>query len=77
VRTIVYGVDVPGYASLMVVVLFVSGVQLIGLGVLGEYLGRVFDEVKNRPLYLVHRTWGIGAAPADPAPGTGTPPAGP
>jgi glycosyltransferase involved in cell wall biosynthesis len=67
VRTLVHGVDVPGYASLMVVLLFVSGVQLIGMGVLGEYLARVFDEVKRRPLYLVGRTWGL------PAPGP-TPP---
>ncbi len=59
IRTLVFGVDVPGYASLMVVVLFVSGVQLIGLGVLGEYLGRVFDEVKSRPLYLVQAAWGV------------------
>ena len=67
VRTLVHGVDVPGYASLMVVLLFVSGVQLIGIGVLGEYLARVFDEVKRRPLYLVGRTWGL------PAPGPTTP----
>ncbi|MDQ8203742.1 glycosyltransferase family 2 protein [Pelagicoccus sp. SDUM812003] len=53
VRTLVSGVDVPGYASIMVVTLFLGGIQLIGLGVLGEYLGRVYDEVKARPLYVI------------------------
>jgi glycosyltransferase involved in cell wall biosynthesis len=53
VTTLVFGVDTPGYASLMVVVLFSAGVQLIGIGVLGEYLGRVFSEVKGRPAYIV------------------------
>jgi len=53
VRTLIFGNPVAGYASLMAVVLFMGGVQLITLGVLGEYLGRVFNEIKNRPLYLV------------------------
>ena len=57
-RTAVYGVDVPGYASLIVSVLFFSGVQLVSLGVLGEYIGRIFAEVKRRPLYLVAETVG-------------------
>jgi glycosyltransferase involved in cell wall biosynthesis len=56
-RTLVFGIDLPGYASLMTAVLFLGGVQLIGLGVLGEYLGRVFEEVKGRPLYLVRNRW--------------------
>ena len=56
-RTLVFGIDLPGYASLMTAVLFLGGVQLIGLGVLGEYLGRVFEEVKARPLYLVRERW--------------------
>nr|WP_282959180.1 glycosyltransferase family 2 protein [Azoarcus sp. L1K30] len=52
-RTMVWGIDVPGYASIMVAVLFMGGIQLISLGVLGEYVGRIFTEVKARPLYLV------------------------
>lgn len=53
VKTLAFGIDTPGYASLMVVVLFVAGVQLVGIGVLGEYVGRVFSEVKRRPSYIV------------------------
>lgn len=52
-KTILSGVDTPGYASLMVVVLFLGGIQLMALGVIGEYLGRTFNEVKQRPLYFV------------------------
>ena len=52
-QTLVYGVDVPGYASLIVSVTFLGGIQLLSLGVLGEYIGRIFAEVKRRPLYLV------------------------
>lgn len=53
VKTLVFGIDTPGYASLMVVVLLAAGVQLVGIGVLGEYLGRIFSEVKRRPSYIV------------------------
>lgn len=53
VKTIVFGADLPGYPSLMVVILFMGGVQLIAIGVIGEYLGRIFNETKNRPLYFV------------------------
>jgi len=53
IRTLVFGIDVPGYASLMVVVLMMSGLILISLGVIGEYLSRIFIEVKRRPLYLI------------------------
>jgi hypothetical protein len=52
-EVLVRGVSVPGFASLIVSVMFFAGVQLISLGVLGEYIGRVFAEVKGRPLYLV------------------------
>jgi len=53
IRTIIFGITVPGYASIIVTILFLGGIQLIALGVLGEYLGRVFEEVKNRPIYLI------------------------
>ena len=53
VRTLMLGVDVPGYASLIVSVTFLAGVQLLSLGVIGEYIGRIFAEVKGRPLYIV------------------------
>lgn len=58
-QTLLYGVDVPGYASLMVATLFLGGVQLICLGVLGNYLGRVFTEVKGRPLYILSESHGL------------------
>lgn len=64
-RTLAHGVDVPGYASLMVVVLFLGGVQLLSLGVIGEYLGRVYDEVKARPLYVVRARVGFPPPGAD------------
>ena len=52
-KTMVLGSDVPGYPSLMVVVLFLGGIQLTALGIIGEYLGRMFNESKQRPLYLI------------------------
>ncbi|MEE8305650.1 MAG: glycosyltransferase family 2 protein [Gammaproteobacteria bacterium] len=58
-RTLIYGTDVPGYASLMVVVLFLGGLQLLTLGIIGEYLGRTYEEVKGRPIYIVRETYGL------------------
>lgn len=58
-RTLIFGVDVAGYASLMVTVLFLGGIQLMSLGILGEYLSRVYEEVKGRPLYLVSDRYGF------------------
>ena len=66
-KTLFFGDPVPGYPSLMVVILFLGGVQLIAIGIIGEYLGRVFDETKARPLYLLN-----DYIPArDTRPGTG------
>jgi len=53
VRTLVYGVDVPGYASIVVIMLFLGGVQLLCIGLIGEYLGRLYIEAKGRPLYII------------------------
>ena len=58
-KTALFGVDVPGYASLMVVVLFLGGIQIFFLGLMGEYIGRVYKEVKNRPIYIVDRAVGF------------------
>ena len=55
-RTMLFGVDLPGFPSLIVSITFFSGVQLISLGVIGEYIARIFNEVKGRPLYLVEET---------------------
>ncbi len=58
-QTITVGADVPGYASLIVSIMFFAGVQLMSLGILGEYVGRIFAEVKRRPLYLVAERVGV------------------
>jgi glycosyltransferase involved in cell wall biosynthesis len=65
-RTAVYGIDVPGYESIIVTVLFLGGVQLLTLGIIGDYLGRVFDEVKGRPLFIVRSVHGTSAPAATP-----------
>jgi glycosyltransferase involved in cell wall biosynthesis len=58
VRTLIFGVDLPGYASLLVVSLFFGSLQLISLGILGEYIGRIYFESKQRPLYIVRKSHG-------------------
>ncbi|MCY7281695.1 MAG: glycosyltransferase family 2 protein [Sphingomonas bacterium] len=58
VRTIISGTEVPGYASLMVAILFLGGLQLLSLGVLGEYVGRIMVETKHRPLYVIRESIG-------------------
>jgi glycosyltransferase involved in cell wall biosynthesis len=65
VKTLIYGIDVPGFPSLIISVMFFAGVQLISLGVLGEYLGRMYEEVKGRPLFLVTEELGVERARPD------------
>jgi glycosyltransferase involved in cell wall biosynthesis len=69
VSTLIYGVEVPGFASLITLILFLGSIQLISLGVLGEYVGRILIEVKRRPLYLIRRVWPPEDGPeTDPSP---------
>ncbi len=60
IRVWVRGIDVPGYASVFVAVAFLGGLQLLGIGVLGEYLGRTYIESKGRPIYIARRVYGRG-----------------
>lgn len=66
-EALVFGVRTPGFPTIMVSMLFVSGVQLISLGVIGEYVGRIFTEVKRRPLYLIADEIGFAPPAALPA----------
>ncbi|MFA6020128.1 MAG: glycosyltransferase family 2 protein [Rhodospirillales bacterium] len=59
IRTLLYGVDIPGYESILIIMLFLGGMQLLTLGILGDYIGRVFNEVKGRPLWIVRSRHGI------------------
>lgn len=56
VKTIIYGVDVQGYSSLVSIILFIGGIQLLGLGIIGEYISRIYMEVKKRPNYIIRET---------------------
>ena len=60
IQKLFFGIAVPGYASLLIVVLFFSGLLLISNGIQGEYIARIFEEVKGRPLYVVKRDLGQG-----------------
>jgi glycosyltransferase involved in cell wall biosynthesis len=60
--TLIHGTGVPGYASLLVAVLFFGSVQLMSIGLLGEYIGRIYLETKQRPTYLVRKTYGTSDA---------------
>ncbi len=62
----VLGYNEPGYTSTILTVLFLGGVQLIGIGILGEYVGRIYDEIKARPLYLVAENVGVGLSVDEP-----------
>ena len=62
-RTLLFGADLPGYASLIVAVLFLGGIQLIGIGVLGEYIGRIYIDVKRRPHYFIRAVHECAAPP--------------
>jgi glycosyltransferase involved in cell wall biosynthesis len=76
IQKLFFGIDVPGYASLLIVMLFFNSMLLLSNGIQGEYLARIFEEVKGRPLFVVGRTWGLDEpavrapahAAADPAP---------
>lgn len=57
VKTLIFGIDVPGYPSLLLFVLFFSGLQMIGIGMLGQYIGRIFVETKQRPIYVVRKIY--------------------
>jgi glycosyltransferase involved in cell wall biosynthesis len=63
IQKITVGLSPPGFATLTVAIFFLSGIQLITIGVIGEYVGRIFDEVKRRPLYVVRKVLG-GDPPA-------------
>ena len=56
-KTLMFGVDSPGYASIITIVLFLGGIQLMGIGILGEYIGRIYLESKRRPVYIVEREY--------------------
>jgi glycosyltransferase involved in cell wall biosynthesis len=62
-RTLLYGVDVPGYASLLVSVLFFGSLQLMSVGILGEYIGRIYTESKQRPVYVIRQAYGSSSEP--------------
>jgi polyisoprenyl-phosphate glycosyltransferase len=61
IQKLFFGIDVPGYASLLILLLFFNALALISNGIQGEYIARIFEEVKNRPLYVVGSTFGFEA----------------
>ena len=77
IHTVAYGSDIPGFASIMTAILFLGGVQLLTLGIIGEYLGRMYIEVKRRPLYLIKDLQGIDVGRSTEGPEAKTPDARP
>jgi polyisoprenyl-phosphate glycosyltransferase len=71
-HTLIAGSDLPGYASIMVAVLFLGAINIVATGILGEYVGRIHAEVRNRPLYLIREAYGIQPNPDETRPWTGT-----
>jgi dolichol-phosphate mannosyltransferase len=59
IQKITVGLNPPGFATTIVAIFFLAGIQLITIGVIGEYVGRIFEEVKQRPLYVVRRVTGV------------------
>lgn len=57
IRTLIFGIELPGYASLLIVILFFGSLQLISLGLLGEYIGRIYIESKRRPIYIIRNEY--------------------
>jgi glycosyltransferase involved in cell wall biosynthesis len=81
IQKIVFGIVAPGYASLLIVLLFFNGLLLLSNGIQGEYIARIFDEVKGRPLFVVANKWGFDerseASPVEVVSALKAPPAGP
>ena len=63
-QKVFFGIDAPGYASLLILLLFFNALAMISNGIQGEYIARIFEEVKGRPLYVVGKTFGFDAAQA-------------
>jgi polyisoprenyl-phosphate glycosyltransferase len=65
IRALFFGSDIPGWATIVVAITFLNGIQLMAIGVLGEYIARIFNEVKGRPNYIVARRFGFDNRPGD------------
>jgi glycosyltransferase involved in cell wall biosynthesis len=63
IRTLIFGIDTPGYASLIAVVIFLGSLQLMSIGIIGEYIGRIYLETKQRPNYLIRQLYGVQDGP--------------